>query len=147
MSEHHATIHWTPDAQPFTYDTYTRDHAWRFPGAPDVAASAAPEYRGTPERVDPEQAFVAAVSSCHMLTFLAIAAKKRITVLSYRDEAVGVLARNEAGRLAITEVTLRPQIEFEDAPSAEVIDKIHHLSHQECFIANAVNCAIHVEAP
>ncbi len=146
MSEHFATVDWAAGPEPFTYETYTRDHAWQFPGAQPVAASAAPEYRGSAERVDPEQALVAAVASCHMLTFLAIAAKKRIEVLSYRDEAVGVLDRNAAGRLAITEVTLRPHIVFAEAPSAEVLEKMHHLAHEQCFIANSVNCAVRVES-
>lgn len=110
-----------------------------------MAASAAPEYRGSAERVDPEQALVAAVASCHMLTFLAIAAKKRIEVLSYRDEAVGVLDRNAAGRLAITEVTLRPQIAFAEAPSAEALEKMHHLAHEQCFIANSVTCTVRID--
>ena len=146
MSEHYATIEWKAGPEPFQYETYSRNHTWQIPGAAVVLASAAPEYKGDPDRVDPEQAFVASVSSCHMLTFLAIAAKKRITVLSYLDEAVGTLARNEQGRLSITEVRLRPQITFEEAPSAEALDTLHDLAHRECFIANSVNCEIRVES-
>src|SRR4029453_10925941 len=96
----------------FTYDTYSRDHTWRFDGGALVAGSAAPGYLGNPKNVDPEEAFVAAVASCHMLTFLAIAARKRLVVERYEDEAVGHMEKNDAGKLAITRVALRPAVRF-----------------------------------
>ena len=107
--------------------------------------SASPAYLGSPGLVDPEEAFVAALSSCHMLTFLAIAAKKRLVVDSYDDHAVGVMAKNANGKLAITQVTLHPKITFAgETPDAETLDRIHHLSHEECFIANSVTTEITV---
>lgn len=147
MSEHHATIEWKAGPEPFQYETYTRNHAWHFPGAAIVRASAAPDFRGEADHVDPEQAFVAALSSCHMLTFLALAAKKRIPVLSYTDEAIGTLAKGSKGKLCMTLVRLRPRIEFENPPSPEELAKLHERAHQECFIANSVNCEVRVEAP
>src|SRR5579863_2114177 len=107
--EHHATIVWRRSSRGFTYDSYNRAHEWRI-NAHTIAASAAPNFRGDPDRVNPEEAFVAALSSCHMLTFLAVAAKKKFTPDSYTDDAVGYLEKNSAGRMAITRVVLRPRI-------------------------------------
>ncbi len=148
MSEHLAKIAWQRDGKPFDYESYSRNHVWSFASGREVAASAAPDFLGDADRVDPEAAFVAAVASCHMLTFLAIAARKRLTVERYEDDAVGTLAKNEDGRLAVTKVVLRPRITFSgDAPSAEQIDKMHHQSHAACFIANSVRSEVVVEAP
>src|SRR5690606_24070222 len=107
----------------FTYERYPREHTWRFPEGPEIAASAAPEFLGNPGCVVPEQAFVAALSSCHMLTFLAIAARKRLQVERYTDAAVGHLEKNAEGRLAVTRVELRPQVQFggETTPDAETL--------------------------
>src|SRR5262245_39633025 len=147
MSEHRATIDWKRESQGFSYDTYNRGHRWSFDGGGEVAASAAPAYRGDPDRVDPEEAFVASVASCHMLTFLAIAARQRFVVNSYSDQAIGHMEKNEKGRLAITRVTLRPKIAFggEKPPSAEQLAKLHELSHEQCFIANSVLTQVSVE--
>src|SRR5690606_10656588 len=109
MSEHRATIEWQRTSADFTYMTYNRAHEWRFTSA-TVPASATKEYRGDESRVNPEEALVAALSSCHMLTFLAVAAKRKLSLDSYRDEAVGVLEKNAEGKLAMTRVTLRPKI-------------------------------------
>jgi organic hydroperoxide reductase OsmC/OhrA len=96
--------------------------------------------------VDPEEAFVASLSSCHMLTFLYLAAKQGILVESYRDEAIGVMEKNEQGRMAITRVTLRPEIKFGGTPpSPEVLEKLHHAAHDECFIANSVKSDVRCE--
>jgi len=147
MSEHVADVSWVRGEHEFTYQTYSRDHEWRFDGGVTVPGSANPAYLGSPAGVDPEEAFVAALSSCHMLTFLALAAKKRLVVDSYDDHAVGLMAKNADGRLAITQVTLRPRIVFAGpAPDAATLDKLHHLSHQECFIANSVTTEITVES-
>ena len=146
MSEHHAKIAWTRTSKDYTYDTYNRDHDWRFGGAP-VPASAAPAYRGSAARVNPEEAFVAALSSCHMLTFLAIAAKKKFPLDSYEDEAIGHLEKNSAGQLAVTRVILRPKIVWSAGvavPQAE-LDKMHHDAHAGCFIANSVKTDVTVE--
>jgi organic hydroperoxide reductase OsmC/OhrA len=146
MSEYRASITWQRTTPDFAYESYSRDHEWRFDGV-TVSASAAPDYRGNPTRVNPEAGLVAALSSCHMLTFLAIAARKGLTVDSYFDEASGHMAKNEQGRLAVTEVTLRPRVTF--APGVEVsretLDKMHHQAHLGCFIANSVRTAVTVE--
>src|SRR5258706_12765858 len=112
MSEHRARIHWARKGEAFTYGGYARAHRWRFHGGAEVEASAAPEYRGDAALPNPEEALVAALSSCHMLTFLAIAARKRLTVESYEDDAVGHMEKNAEGKLAVTRVELRPRIVF-----------------------------------
>jgi organic hydroperoxide reductase OsmC/OhrA len=145
MSEHVVDISWSRGEHEFTYDTYNRDHEWRFDGGITVPGSANPKYLGNPGPVDPEEAFVAALSSCHMLTFLSIAARKRLIVNTYEDHAVGVMAKNPEGRLAITEVTLNPTITWSGpTPSPETLARLHHLSHQECFIANSVTTKVKV---
>jgi organic hydroperoxide reductase OsmC/OhrA len=145
MSEHKATISWRRGDREFAYESYSRDHTWTFEGGIEIPASAAPAYLGTAERVDPEEAFVASVSSCHMLTFLAIAARRRLVVDRYDDDAIGVLAKNADGKLAVTHVTLRPRIAFGGSPpSAEEIERLHELAHESCFIANSVRTEIEV---
>lgn len=146
MSEHHARIHWTRQTGSFGYSEYNRNHSWIFPNGTEIAASAAEQFLGDPGRVDPEEAYVAAISSCHMLTFLAICARKGITVNSYRDHAVGYMEKNGRGKLSITRVSLRPVIVFgNDAPDPHLVEQLHHLSHEECFIASSVNTDIVVE--
>ncbi len=148
MSEHVAEIVWKRETDSFAYSDYNRTHAWKFDGGIEVKAAAAPAYLGDPSCVDPEEAFVASLSSCHMLTFLAIAAKKKLVVDAYVDRAVGVMEKNEDGRLAITRVTLHPKIEF--APGVEVdaetLAHMHHASHEHCFIANSVKTEVTVES-
>ena len=146
MSEHRATIDWQRTSADFTYATYNRAHDWRFNTAV-VPASATKEYRGDETRVNPEEALVAALSSCHMLTFLAVAAKRKLSLDSYRDEAVGVLEKNAQGKLAITRVTLRPRIVWSGGAtvSAEDLQKMHHDAHAGCFIANSVTTEVIVE--
>jgi len=133
----------------FSYDSYNRAHSWEFEGGVEVAASAAPDFRGDPERVDPEEAFVAALASCHMLTFLALSARKRLVIDEYTDRAVGFMEKNSEGKLAITRVALRPKIKFAGAsgPSIEDVAKLHHLAHEHCFLANSVLTRIVVEPP
>lgn len=149
MSEHRAKVSWERGEAGFGYEEYPRDHRWAFEGGETVAASAAPEFFGNVERVDPEEAFVVALSSCHMLTFLALAARKRIVVDRYEDAAVGTMEKNEDGQLAITRVVLKPRITFKDpgAVTPEVIAKMHHQSHKQCFIANSVRTEVVVEEP
>jgi len=146
MSEHHASIVWQRTSQDYTYMTYNRAHEWRFTAA-TVPASATKDYRGDPDRVNPEEALVAALSSCHMLTFLAVAAKRKLPLDSYSDNAVGWMEKNDAGRLAITRVTLRPKIVWSAGVtvSREDLDKMHHEAHEGCFIANSVKTEITVE--
>jgi organic hydroperoxide reductase OsmC/OhrA len=147
MSEHHAKITWQRTSQDYTYQTYNRAHEWRFTAA-TVPASATKEYRGDPDRVNPEEALVAALSSCHMLTFLAIATKRKLSLDAYIDDAVGFIEKNEAGRLAITRVTLRPKITWTAGITVSDADleAMHHEAHEGCFIANSVTTKITVES-
>jgi len=146
MSEHRATIEWSHDGGDFAYESYSRSHLWHFPGGTRVRASSAPEFLGDADAADPEEAFVAAVASCHMLSFLAIAARKRLVVTAYRDEATGFLAKNEQGRLAITEVVLRPSVDFAGTVvTGQQLSDLHDLAHKVCFIANSVRSEIRVE--
>lgn len=142
--EYTATIRWTRDGASFPDNRYSRGHTWTFDGGVTVPASSSPLVVPPPlspeNAVDPEEAFVAALSSCHMLTFLAIAAKKRFTVDAYEDRALGVMTKNQNGKLFVSKVTLDPRIEFsgDTVPSPEQIAELHHLAHKECFIANSV---------
>jgi organic hydroperoxide reductase OsmC/OhrA len=147
MSEHHATISWQRNGTEFGYLTYNRAHDWRF-NAATVSASATKEYRGDETRVNPEEALVAALSSCHMLTFLAVAAKRKFSLDSYEDAAVGVLEKNAEGKLAVTRVTLRPKIVWSPGVSVSPDDlaKLHHDAHVGCFIANSVKTEVVVES-
>ena len=144
MSEHKATISWNRAGREFTYEEYSRDHSWRFDGGTEIAGSAAPAYLGNPKLVDPEEAFVASAASCHMLTFLAIAARKRWVIERYEDAAIGTLEKNADGRLAITRIVLRPDVRFGSAnpPSAREIEHAHHQAHEHCFIASSVKSEI-----
>ena len=147
MSEHKVTVDWKRETPDFAYETYNRDHDWRFDAGITVRASANPAYLGSESCVDPEEAFVASLSSCHMLTFLAIAARKRYVVDGYHDEAVGVLAKDAAGRLAMTRVTLRPLVRFgvDKVPGPEELRQLHDQAHHACFIANSVNFPVRCE--
>jgi organic hydroperoxide reductase OsmC/OhrA len=147
MSEHKATIHWTRQTAEFTYETYGRDHDWHFDAGITVRASASPAYLGNERCVDPEEAFVASLSSCHMLTFLALAARKRYIVDDYQDDAVGSLEKDASGRLAVTRVTLHPLVNFaaERTPAPEEVRHMHEQAHRACFIANSVKTEVLVE--
>jgi organic hydroperoxide reductase OsmC/OhrA len=145
MSEHKAAIRWSRDGRDFTYKTYSRDHLWIANGN-EIPASATPAYLGNPGRVDPEAALVAALSSCHMLTFLALAANKGFVVERYEDDAVGRLEKNAQGKMAITRVDLHPKITFGGAkqPAAADLEWLHDKAHRECFIANSVTTEVRV---
>ncbi len=145
-SEHHASVAWQRTSPDFTYETYNRAHEMRFKdGEIVLPSSGAPEFRGDAERVDPEEAYVAALSSCHMLTFLAICARKRLTVETYEDDAVGFLDKGDKKKLWITHVVLKPRVKFASEVDAATLDQLHHLAHEDCFIANSVNTEIAVE--
>lgn len=146
MEQHHATIAWKRTSADFTYASYNRAHEWSFT-AVTVPASSAVAFKGTAERVNPEEAFVAALSSCHMLTFLAVAAKKRWSLDSYDDAAVGYLEKNESGKLAITRVILQPKVVWSNGVvvSQDELEALHHIAHQECFIASSVKTDVSVE--
>jgi organic hydroperoxide reductase OsmC/OhrA len=145
MSEHKATVKWSRGGKDFTYKTYSRDHVWIANGN-EIPASATATYLGNPNRVDPEVALVAALSSCHMLTFLALAANKGFVVESYEDFAVGHLEKNAQGKLAITRVELHPKIVYGGAkqPTATDLEALHEKAHRECFIANSVTTDVKV---
>jgi organic hydroperoxide reductase OsmC/OhrA len=147
MSEHKINLVWNRGDAPFEYQKYSRDHTWKFDGGHEMEASAAPVYLGNPKNVDPEEAFVAALSSCHMLTFLAAACKKKFVLDEYTDEAVGYMEKNADGKLAITRVTLKPKLKFsgEKQPTDQELDEMHHFAHDQCFIANSVKTAVTVE--
>ena len=144
MSRYTSTIRWERGAQPFLDNRYSRGHVWRFDGGIEVPASSSPSVIPLPmsraDAVDPEEAFVASLSSCHMLWFLSIAAKRKFTVDSYEDQAEGIMEKNAQGKFAMTKVTLRPLVVFSGAsqPDKAQLDALHHDAHAECFIANSV---------
>ena len=145
-------ISWKKNSnESFLDKKYSRVHKWIFDGGIEVHASSSPHVVPIPmsdeSAVDPEEAFVASISSCHMLTFLFIAAKKNFLVESYDDFAEGIMKKNKDGRLAMTEVTLKPEIVFggDKIPTKIQIDEMHHQAHEECFIANSVKTKIVVE--
>jgi organic hydroperoxide reductase OsmC/OhrA len=142
MAEHRIALNWVRGDAPFTYDAYPRNHTIRFKENAPVIFSAAPAYKGDASKGDPEDMLVASLSSCHMLSFLAIAAKKKITVESYEDDAVGFL-ENDGGKLWMTRVILRPKLVC--SADAATLNDIHHLAHEACFIANSVKTKVTVE--
>ena len=148
MSEFVATIHWERGKQAFTDDKYSRAHEWRFDGGMIVPASASPDIVPLPmsvaENVDPEEAFVASLSSCHMLFFLAIAAGSGYVIDEYTDNAVGHMEENAAGKTVITKVILRPKANYsgDRIPDRSKIEKMHHRAHELCFIANSVKSEV-----
>jgi organic hydroperoxide reductase OsmC/OhrA len=143
-----AEIHWSRGDQAFTDNRYSRAHVWRFDGGIEVPASSSPSIVPLPysnaHAVDPEEAFVASLSSCHMLWFLSLAATVGWVVDRYEDRADGVLAKNGEGRLVMATVTLRPLVTFagERQPSAAEVDALHHRAHEDCFLANSVRTEI-----
>ena len=151
MSHHTAQILWQRDGQDFLGDRYSRRHLIRFDGGAEWAGSSSPqvvpEPLSDPAAVDPEEAFVASLASCHMLWFLSIAARRGFCVDSYTDHANGLMARNAAGKMAMTEVTLRPQAMFSGPkqPTREQLGDLHHQAHEECFIANSVTTEVRCE--
>jgi organic hydroperoxide reductase OsmC/OhrA len=147
MSEHRCAVAWVRETPGFGYEEYDRTHTWTFSGGAALEVSAAPEFHGRADLPDPEEALVGALASCHMLTFLAVAARKRLVVDAYEDEAEGVLEKNEDGKLAMTRVCLRPRVVFggENQPDAAALLKMHDVAHRECFIANSVRTEVSVE--
>jgi organic hydroperoxide reductase OsmC/OhrA len=153
MSEHSAIVHWQRTDADFAQGRYSRRHEWRFDGGAVIAASPSPHVVPAPwsdaAAVDPEEAFVAAISSCHMLWFLSIAAERGFVVDGYSDAAVGRMTRVAPQRQAITEVILRPRIQFapDHAADAHEVEALHEAAHARCFIANSVKATIRVETP
>ena len=151
MSTYAATIRWARSDALFTDNRYSRGHTWLFDGGIEVPASSSPHSvpvpYSQPRAVDPEEAFVASISSCHMLWFLSIAAKRGFCVDRYVDDALGVMARNDQGKFAMTLVTLRPRVDFVGTaiPSNSDVEAMHHKAHDECFIANSVKTEVRCE--
>lgn len=152
MSRHSATVHWQRGAdEAFTDNRYQRRHAWHFDGGAVVAGSSAPTSVplpfSDPSAVDPEEAFVAALASCHLLWFLYLAGKAGYVVDDYRDAALGVMGRDSEGRMAITTVTLKPVVRFGGTrvPDAAEHEALHHAAHDQCFIANSVKSEVRCE--
>lgn len=151
MSTYTAGIRWSRGEQKFTDNRYSRAHTWHFDGGTVVPASSSPAVVPLPlsdaAAVDPEEAFVASLSSCHMLWFLSLAAKRGYVVDAYADDASGVMAKNTASRLAMTTVTLRPLVTFGGAsrPDRAALDALHHAAHAECFIAASIRSEIVIE--
>ncbi len=146
MSEHRVTVRWEKGTEEFDYDSYHRDHDWEFENGVTLKASSTPDFLGNVECVDPEEAFLASLSSCHMLTFLAICAKKCLIVTHYEDSAVGYLEKNEHGKMAVTRAMLQPVIVFEgEHPDAGALQTLHRKAHENCFIANSVTTRVTVQ--
>jgi organic hydroperoxide reductase OsmC/OhrA len=148
MSKYQATIDWHSDGSAFTDNRYSRGHRWLFDGGIEVPASSSPRIVPLPmsraDAVDPEEAFVASLASCHMLWFLSIAAERGYQVNAYRDTAVGVMSRNEDGKLAITKVTLHPHVEFtgSNQPEPAALQALHEAAHDSCFLAASVKSQV-----
>lgn len=152
MSEYYAKVAWARGSdERYTDNKYSRGHEWTFDGGLTIPASSSPHVVPLPysveTSVDPEEAFVASLSSCHMLFFLSIAAKNRFTVDQYIDNAVGIMEVDRDGKISMTKVTLRPEITFsgDTQPSYEQLEQMHHQSHEQCFIANSVKTEVTTE--
>ena len=151
MTDYHASVRWERAGATYTDNRYRRAHTWTFDEGLEVPASSSPHSVPLPlseaRAVDPEEALVAAVSSCHMLWFLSLAAKRGLVVERYEDQPVGTLGRNAKGREAITLITLRPRITFgsDVSPSADEISALHHESHELCCLAHSVTADVRCE--
>jgi organic hydroperoxide reductase OsmC/OhrA len=152
MSTYTATVSWTRGEQAYTDGKYSRAHTWRFDGGIEVPASSSPHVVKLPmsneAAVDPEEAFIASLSSCHMLFFLDFARRAGFRVDSYVDEVQGTLGKDAQGCMAMTLVSLHPRAAFsgEKQPSRAEVDELHHRSHEACFIANSVKTEVRVES-
>ena len=147
MSEHFATTHWKRETKDYAYESYDRTHTIGFGGGSKIKASSAPEFMGKAELANPEELLAGALSSCHMLTFLAVASKSRLIVNQYEDKAVAILDKNAAGKLCVTKIILRPKVSF-DASTPVPVEKLtdlHSKAHKNCFIANSVACQVVLE--
>lgn len=139
-------IHWHNERNDFEPKTYNRNHRWEFSNGVTVPASAAVKYQGDPACVNPEQGLVASVAGCHMLTFLALAAKAGFLLEDYEDRPYGVLEKNSEGRMAVTHVTLRPRTRFAGKPPTPCeLEDLHAAAHRNCFVANSLRSTVSVK--
>ncbi|MEE4251219.1 MAG: OsmC family protein [Alcanivoracaceae bacterium] len=146
MSKFQPTVSWhLQRGVEFDYEHYNRDHEWTFPGGEVVQASASPTHGGSAQRVNPDEAVVAATSSCHMLTFLAIAAKSKKKVLSYIDRPVGEVDKNADGFMAITSIVLHPKVVFDEEVDEATLKRFHESAHKHCFVANSLKTPVTIE--
>lgn len=147
MSEHKATVSWTRRTKDFVYETYDRTHEIRYEGGIYHMGSAAKEFMGKAELANPEELFAGALASCHMLTFLAVAAKSRLVVDSYTDTPIAYLDKNAAGKIAVTKTILHPKVVFaqETPVASDKLAELHDKAHRNCFIANSVSCEVVTE--
>lgn len=151
MATYTAQVIWSRSGQPFLDNRYSRAHILRFDGGIDLAGSSSPHVvpvpMSDPAAVDPEEAFVASLSSCHMLWFLSIAARQKFCVDRYTDAAIGVMGKNAEGKMAMLTVTLKPEVQFsgDRLPTPDDIARMHHEAHEECFIANSVKTEVRCE--
>jgi len=151
VSEYASVVKWSRDGAVFTDNRYSRRHCWLFDGGVEVPASSSPKVIPLPmsveAAVDPEEAFVASLSSCHMLWFLSIAAKRGFLVDHYRDEAIGVMEKDSSGKLAMTRVTLHPDVQFGagQRPTMDILIAMHHEAHEQCYIARSVKSEVRCE--
>jgi len=151
MHKYTASLVWNRDGQPFVDGRYSRAHLISFDGGVELPASASPLVVklpfSDPNAVDPEELFVASLSSCHMLWFLSLAAQQRFCVDRYTDHASGIMEKNASGKLFVSVITLRPHVQCTGAhaPARSDIERLHHLAHEECFIANSVRTEVRCE--
>ncbi|MFT6102098.1 MAG: organic hydroperoxide reductase OsmC/OhrA [Granulosicoccus sp.] len=152
MSQYTATVIWQRrENEVYTDNKYSRAHQWLFDGGATVSASSSPYVVPLPysveDNVDPEEAFVASLSSCHMLFFLSVAAKRQLVVERYVDRPIGIMEKNHQGKMAMTKVTLRPEIRFSQGTpvTRKQLEAMHNQSHEQCFIASSVKTEIVIE--
>ena len=147
MSEHKVRITWRRATPDFTYKTFDRTHTWRFSGGQTVQGSSAPAYYGDGTLANPEEGLLAALASCHMLTFLSVAALKGLVINSYEDEAAAELGKNPEGKMMVSKITLRPRVMFagDNAPDPEALAELHRKAKASCFIGNSLLTQVTIE--
>jgi organic hydroperoxide reductase OsmC/OhrA len=147
MSEHRISIDWARNGGPFARGNYLSDHEIRYSGGQTLRGAPSPEFGGDAAHADPEQLLLSALSSCHMLTFLAVCANRGYVVDSYHDDAVAVLGKNDEGKMAVLQATLAPRVTFaaDHRPTAEEYARLHERAHAGCFIANSIRTRVDVK--
>ena len=146
MSSYSINLNWQRETPDFDYKTFNRGHVWQLSGDQTVRGSAAPDYFGDADRSNPEEALLAALSSCHMLTFLAIAALKKLVVDRYEDEPVAEVGKNVHGKMMVSQITLRPKVTFSGAaPDSKVVMDLHRKATENCFIGNSLLTPVALE--
>lgn len=146
MSEHHIQISWKRESADFEYDTYSRTHEVHVGGGQKILNSATPEFKGSADYTNPEELLAASLATCHMLTFLAICARGKISVSRYEDRATAILDKTDDGKLAVTKIILHPQITFEGTPpDSNKLKDLHEKAHRNCFIGNSIKCTVEIK--